>query len=133
MKKHLKGIQAFHNQIWKTFLEQQQKGSCTSLWDTITNACQEDTKTATQKDISWNDIQKQYFENLETIFTQTMGGFFQNDKPLRPETPPTDRRFQDPEWQTNPMFYYLKESYLLYSHYCKWQSNNAPDGSGALA
>ncbi len=56
MKKHLKGIQAFHNQIWKTFLEQQQKGSCTSLWDTITNACQEDTKTATQKDISWNDI-----------------------------------------------------------------------------
>ncbi|RZI46283.1 PHA/PHB synthase family protein [Candidatus Finniella inopinata] len=117
MKKHLKDIQAFHNQIWKTFLEQQQKGSCTSLWDTITNACQEDTKTATQKDICWNDIQKQYFENLETIFTKTMGGFFQNDNPLPPETPPLDRRFQDPEWQTNPMFYYLKESYLLYSDY----------------
>ena len=115
MKKHLKDVQAFHNEIWKTFLAQQQKGSCTSLWETITNSCHEDS--AKQKDISWNDIQKQYFESLETIFTKTMGGFFQNDKPLPPETLPMDRRFQDPEWQTNPMFYYLKESYLLYSDY----------------
>ena len=114
MEKNIKDIQEFHNQFWKIFLEQQQKSFPLLLWQTLTNACH---PASSLQEKTWNDVQKQYFDNLKNIFTQTIGNIFEKDESLSPEAPPVDRRFQDPEWQTNPLFFYLKETYLLYCDY----------------
>jgi polyhydroxyalkanoate synthase len=74
------------------------------------------TMPALQNPQKWVEIMTQYQQEQMNLWLKMLG-----TKPGETFEPmvtpkPTDRRFADPEWQTNPIFDYLKQSYLLASN-----------------
>lgn len=75
------------------------------------------------------DMYKQFFDNTQSylssqqsFYQEQMNAwqeFFKKEKDhvVKEVSKPTDRRFADPEWQSNPFFSYLKQSYLNMSSY----------------
>ena len=72
---------------------------------------------------------KQFFDNTKT-YLQTQQKFYQeqmtlwqkffnneNDQVEKEVNKPLDKRFSDPDWENNPFFAYLKQSYLNMSGY----------------
>ena len=106
MKKKIKNIQEFHNQVWKTFLEQQQKGSFPPMWEALNNPCHPHIKEeSSSEEKSWGDIQKKYLTGLESIFTQTMENIFKKgDAPL-PDPPRLIGAFKMLSGKPTPCFF----------------------------
>ena len=60
----------------------------------------------------WVDLVGNYQKTQFDLWTKVLGSMGKADKPL--VTPsPGDRRFSAKEWQENPVFDYMKQSYLL--------------------
>lgn len=75
------------------------------------------------------NMYQQFFDNTKT-YLESQQNFYQDqinswqaffkkehDHVAKEVAKPADRRFADPEWQTNPFFAYLKQSYLSMSNY----------------
>lgn len=76
------------------------------------------------------DMYKQFFDNTKS-YLEAQQGFYQDQLKLWQKivtdqeshtngdttVKPTDRRFSDPDWEKNPFFAYLKQSYLGMSDY----------------
>jgi polyhydroxyalkanoate synthase subunit PhaC len=108
-------IQAFSKQseeFFQGFANQQMQEMLKGFmqaWNTLTTP-------ALQNPQKWVEIMTHYQQQQMNLWLKMLG-----TKPgenLEPVvTPnPNDRRFADPEWQTNPVFDYLKQSYLLASN-----------------
>lgn len=66
---------------------------------------------------SWEEKHFEYLKELNNILGQTykkLFGEISHDEQLSSHK---DRRFQDKDWENNPLFFYLKETYLLQSKY----------------
>lgn len=62
------------------------------------------------------DVQQQFYKDQIAIWHD----FFQHDGEIieiESHNLPVDKRFSDPNWETNPFFVYLKNSYLTMSEY----------------
>lgn len=60
----------------------------------------------------WVDLVGNYQKTQFELWTKVLGSMGKADKPLV-TPPPGDRRFSAKEWQENPVFDYMKQSYLL--------------------
>ena len=75
------------------------------------------------------DMYKQFFDNTKSFLNyqqnfyqdqiNTWQSFFklEHDHVVKEAAKPGDKRFSDPEWETNPFFAYLKQSYINMSNY----------------
>jgi polyhydroxyalkanoate synthase len=62
--------------------------------------------------------QLSYFKDYLAL-CQNMQSFWTDKKPSPiVESGLTDKRFKSSEWQTNPLFYFLQQSYLLFVEHC---------------
>jgi polyhydroxyalkanoate synthase len=73
------------------------------------------------------EVTQEYMEDLENlrkdIFESSFNKTLKTSSPLFTEFL-EDRRFQDPLWQENPFFKYLKESYLLWNRWMRKVSHS---------
>ena len=63
---------------------------------------------------------QQYLYLWQNSTLRLMGA--KTDDPIKPQ--PSDKRFKDPDWQNNPVFDYIKETYLLTSNWLNKQVEN---------
>jgi polyhydroxyalkanoate synthase len=61
----------------------------------------------------WNGYQQLFMQTTQKL----MGNGVESEPVAKPE--PGDRRFKDPDWDENPIFSFLKQSYLLNSDWLK--------------
>jgi polyhydroxyalkanoate synthase len=108
-------------EFWNDFIKTQTKNflsyNNSLLKNTFKKDDQDSTKKYQEQLLSWQTYQQEYLKGLEEVLKQTLTHFTQ---PLKSPASPAqniDRRFQDKEWNENPIFYYLKETYLLHSQY----------------
>lgn len=67
--------------------------------------------------IEWDTKQHKYLDDLEELYKRTMDRL-QGEEAAPVITPQkSDKRFKANEWSDLPIFDYLKQSYLLHSHY----------------
>jgi len=108
-------IQAFSkqtNEFFQGFATQQTQEMLKGFmqaWNALTTP-------ALQNPQKWVEIMTQYQQEQMNLWQKMLG-----TKPGETSEPvitpnSTDRRFADPEWQNNPIFDYLKQSYLLASN-----------------
>lgn len=108
-------FQAFNNQtneFLQTFATQQTQEMLKGFmqaWNALTTP-------ALQNPQKWVEIMTQYQQQQMDLWQKMLGT--KPGESLQPVVSPqsTDRRFSAPEWQENPVFDYIKQSYLLASN-----------------
>src|SRR5262245_14564355 len=68
-----------------------------------------------------SSLQQRYFEQQALLWTALASG--KRETLIRPE--PGDRRFASKEWQDNPYYDYLKQSYLLAARFLEQMIDSA--------
>jgi polyhydroxyalkanoate synthase len=68
------------------------------------------------------ELRRDYLEKQTRLWTALVSG----ERARIAEPPPGDRRFAAPEWNDNPYFDYLKQSYLLAARYLETLVESAP-------
>ncbi len=63
----------------------------------------------------WQVLQQEYYAAQLALFTRTLERAAGSDGQPAKEAVPADRRFAAPEWQQNPLFDYVRQSYQLTS------------------
>ncbi len=65
----------------------------------------------------WSQFQNQYIDQLENLFNHLLDNLAgKTNSPIIKEAF-NDKRFKDSEWESNPLFSYIKQAYLLQCEY----------------
>ncbi|ALG66669.1 PHA/PHB synthase family protein [Beggiatoa leptomitoformis] len=81
----------------------------TNAWNAIASQSAQDPQ-------KWMDIITQYQQAQMQLWMNVMGAPMGGERKAVATPDPTDRRFSAKEWEENPVFDYLKQSYLLASN-----------------
>ncbi len=62
-----------------------------------------------------HSIALKHFEKQQQLYVETLSHIMDQRSEIVVQTPLNDRRFQNPAWETNPYFSFIKQHYLLFT------------------
>jgi len=72
-------------------------------------------EAAARDSVKWNELQDRYYAAQIDLFQRTLKRAAGEATPPATTTPSTDRRFAAAEWESSPLFDYVRQSYQLTS------------------
>lgn len=106
-----------NGKFWHDFIKTQTEDLLSFNDSLLKNTLEISEKDRKKLALDLQAYREKYLNGMQEVLNQTFEYFSKSIDKYDYPSKNTDKRFQDKEWDENPIFYYLKEAYLLHSQY----------------